>query len=63
MLRGDAEGETWHPTMTYHGFRYVEVTGLATLSAAQIEQLHFHSAVQQRTNVSFSSPTLNRLQA
>jgi len=26
--RGDAAGEVWKPHFTYHGFRYVEVTGL-----------------------------------
>ncbi len=28
-LRGDAAGETWTPRFTYHGFQYVELTGLA----------------------------------
>ena len=28
-LRGDANGETWQPRFTYHGFQFVEVTGLA----------------------------------
>jgi len=27
-LRGDASGETWQPRFTYHGFQFVEVTGL-----------------------------------
>ena len=27
-LRGDAAGETWTPRFTYHGFQYVELTGL-----------------------------------
>lgn len=27
-LRGDPRGETWQPRFTYHGFQYVEVTGL-----------------------------------
>lgn len=27
ILRGDPAGETWEPKFTYHGFRYVEVTG------------------------------------
>jgi hypothetical protein len=62
IFKGASEGEMWQPTMTYHGFRYVEVTGLETLTAENIEQLHFHSAVAQRTNVTFASPTLNRLQ-
>ena len=28
-LAGRAEGETWEPRFTFHGFRYVEVSGLA----------------------------------
>ncbi len=27
-LRGDAKGETWTPRFTYHGFQFVEITGL-----------------------------------
>jgi alpha-L-rhamnosidase len=27
IVRGDEAGETWTPTFTYHGFRYVELTG------------------------------------
>ncbi len=27
-LRGDPAGEVWYPKFTYHGFQYVEVTGL-----------------------------------
>jgi alpha-L-rhamnosidase len=26
-LRGDSEGETWEPRFTFHGFRYVELSG------------------------------------
>lgn len=28
ILKGDPEGETWSPKFTYHGFQYVEVSGL-----------------------------------
>ena len=28
-LRGDADGETWQPRFTYHGFQFLELTGLA----------------------------------
>ena len=27
IFRGDASGESWRPSFTYHGFRYVEVSG------------------------------------
>ena len=29
-LKGDANGEVWSPRFTYHGFQYVELTGLPT---------------------------------
>ncbi len=28
VLRGDPQGETWQPQFTFHGFRYVEISGL-----------------------------------
>jgi alpha-L-rhamnosidase len=33
VLRGDPKGETWSPRFTYHGFRYVEITGLKAAPA------------------------------
>lgn len=30
ILKGSAEGETWTPRFTYHGFQYVEVDGFKT---------------------------------
>lgn len=29
ILKGDRDHETWQPRFTYHGFQYVEVTGLS----------------------------------
>lgn len=28
ILKGDANAEVWHPTFVYHGFRYIEISGL-----------------------------------
>ena len=33
IARGDANGETWRPRFTYHGFRYMEITGYHDLRA------------------------------
>ncbi len=33
LARGDAEGEVWMPRFTYHGFRYMEITGYHDLRA------------------------------
>lgn len=31
ILRGDANGEVWEPKFTFHGFQYVELTGLSQI--------------------------------
>jgi len=63
---GDANGETWAPTLTYHGFRFAEVNVSAAagvvVGLANVEMVHFASAVTQRANVSFTSATLTKLQ-
>lgn len=60
-VRGGAR-ETWAPSFTYHGFRYVEVTGLTKPPAADfIVAEHFHSAPAMVGSVETSSPMLNRL--
>ena len=62
IARGDADGETFVPSFTYHGFRFVEITNM-NVTAEDITLLHFHSAVEPKATVSFSSDTLNRIQA
>jgi alpha-L-rhamnosidase len=55
--------ESYTPSFTYHGGRYVQVTGLpGVLTADHIEFHHFHSANAPRAAVNFSSPTLNAIQ-
>lgn len=57
--KGDAAGEAYVPTLTYHGFRFVEITGLS--APPTVELLHFHSKVPVRAETNFSNPTLNRI--
>lgn len=62
-FRGD-EVETFEPRFTYHGFRYVEVTGLT--KAPQREDLIgcvAHSAATETAGFECSDPMLNRLWA
>ncbi|MDT7837929.1 alpha-L-rhamnosidase [Aquabacterium sp. OR-4] len=43
-LRGDPAGETWQPRFTYHGFRYVQVSGWpSALDAGDIDGIVVHS--------------------
>ncbi len=37
IARGDKGGETWTPRFTYHGFRYMEITGYHDLRAYGME--------------------------
>ena len=67
LCAGASSPLTWSPKFTYHGFRFVEVDLTnakgVEFTADNIVMLHFHSNLPQRTNATFSSPTLTRLQA
>ena len=59
-LRGDPNGETWHPRFTYTGFRYVQAEG--DLSALLDVQGQFiHSAAKQIGRFECSSDLFNRI--
>jgi alpha-L-rhamnosidase len=54
--------EEWTPHFTFHGFRYVEVTGLARLpSKSQLTALVLHTDMKPTGRFSCSQPILNRL--
>jgi len=60
-LRGDAAGETWSPRFTYHGFQYVEVTGLAEKPALDaITGLVLHNDTPLAGNFECSDPVLTQ---
>lgn len=61
--KGDATGESYEPSFTYHGFRYVQVEGYpGTLTSDDITQLHFRSGTTPRTQHNSSSTVLNSIQ-
>ena len=54
--------ETWEPRFTYHGFQYVEVTGLAgPPSKGMITGIALSSATTDAGSFQCSDPMLNRL--
>jgi alpha-L-rhamnosidase len=62
ILRGEGE-EVYEPRFTYHGFRYVEVTGLAGAPTADtIRGRVVHTAVRATGGFACSKPLLNQLQ-
>jgi len=63
ILRGDGEEEVYEPRFTYHGFRYVELTGFP--GAPRMDTVRgrvAHSAVKPTGGLAFSKPVLNQLQ-
>ena len=62
ILRGEGV-ETWEPRFTYHGFRYVEVTGFPGMpSLDSLRGRLVHSAVEPNGSFAASNPTLNAIQ-
>jgi alpha-L-rhamnosidase len=61
-LKGDPNGEVWQPRFTYHGFRYVEISGFpGTPDLNTLEGQVVHDAVEKTGSFSCSNPTLTQL--
>lgn len=61
-LRGDPNGETWTPRFTYHGFQYVELTGLKDDPGVEaITGLVMHNDTPLVSSFECSDPMANKL--
>ena len=61
-LRGDAQGETWTPRFTYHGFQYVELTGLSEKPPLEaLTGLVIHNDTPLVSQFECSDSIINRL--
>ncbi len=61
ILKGEGK-ETYEPRFTYHGFRYLEVTGFpGTPTLESIEGRVVHSAVEPRGGFICSNPLINSI--
>jgi alpha-L-rhamnosidase len=62
-LRGDASGETFEPKFTFHGFRYVELSGLAEPPTREsVTGVVIHSDMELTGSFECSDPLINQLQ-
>ena len=52
----------WQPQFTYHGFRYVEVTGLTLLSRSDITAVSFYTDIALDSEFTCGSATVNAIQ-
>lgn len=55
------EEETWEPLFTFHGFRYVEITGLPPEAACDVDGIVAHTDMRETAQFSCSNPLLNQL--
>jgi len=63
ILRGDGNEEVWEPRFTYHGFRYVELTGFpGTPRLDTLRGRVVHSDVKPHGGFAASKPILNQIQ-
>ena len=61
-LKGAAEGETWEPRFTYHGFRFVEVSGFpGTPTAADVIGIVVHSDLSETGHLRVDHPIIQQL--
>jgi len=62
VLRGDPAGEVFEPHFTYHGFRYVQVTGFpGTPSPSDLEGVVVHSDLPFTGTLRIGSPLIAAL--
>jgi len=62
ILRGDPKGETWTPRFTFHGFQYIEVSGLpGKPDKDAITGIVLHSDTPMTSGFECSDPVPNRL--
>ncbi len=63
-LRGDGKAETYEPRFTFHGFRYVELTGCAAKPMLDaVTGVVVSSALRQTGTFECSNPLVNKLQS
>ena len=62
ILKGDPAGETYTPAFTFHGFRYLEIGGLAEApSLEDVTALVLYSALEDSGKLETSDELVNKL--
>lgn len=62
ILRGDSDAEMLEPKFTYHGFRYVQVTGLAAvLTTKSIEGVVVHNDLDVTGRLRIDNPLIQQI--
>ena len=63
IYTSNGSADTYQPSLTYHGFRYAEVSGYTRdLTADDISKVIIHSNLQLNGHLNTSNPILNNIQ-
>ena len=57
----NGESFTWSPMFCYHGFRYIEITGLSSPDSAEIAGVFVHQAVRPLSGFTCANKRLEKL--
>lgn len=61
ICRGDEDGETYQPRFTFHGYRYIEISGVTRRPELwEVESLQYSSVTEFSGSFQCSDPLLNR---
>ena len=58
----DRDLNEWTPEFTYHGFRYLEVTGLDALEPEDVMAVALHTDIRKRSSFTCGSAVINAIQ-
>jgi alpha-L-rhamnosidase len=61
VLSGKTGGENWEPAFTYHGFQYVEVSGVPSLSVGDVTGKVVYDEMEATGDFTCSDPLLNKI--
>ena len=62
IMNGQEAGNTYHPTFTFHGYRYLQITGIdEPLSEEAVRGLVFSSVTEQTATFESSNELVNQL--
>lgn len=51
----------WSPKFSYHGFRYIEISGLKDIQNTKVKAVFVHQDIEKRSDFTCSDDCLNRL--
>lgn len=61
IMKGQVAGESWEPSFVYHGFQYVEIVGLDSISISDIQGKVIYDKMENSGTFESSNLILNKI--